>query len=218
MVRNLKDIDLFTFDWSGTVSDDRQPVFHANVALWEFYGLPKIKFEEWVTTHELTVDDWMAKRLPGLNTVGGRERVREQYRLNFNAVTQAGILPQAYPDAFATLAYLAHSGKRIAILSSHPQGNLEHEAERYNLTPYLNRIDGDCRDKNLGIRAILKSTGVNPLRTAYFGDTTHDIKAAKSAEVMSVGLTTGYHTRDQLTKARPDLLLDRLSEIRRHLE
>ncbi len=217
MTRNLKEIDLFAFDWSGTLSDDRQPVFQANFALWEYYGLPKLKFEDWLTTLELTIDDWMAKRLPGLDTIGGRERVREQYKQSFNAVNQAGILPQAYSDSSSTLSHLTSLGKKIVVLSSHPQQNLENEAERYNLSPYITKLVGDCRNKNEGIRKIVQATGISPSRTAYFGDTTHDINAAKKAEVMSVGLTTGYHTREQLTKAKPDLLLDRLSEIRAHL-
>ena len=54
--------------------------------------------------------------------------------------------------------------------------------------------------------------------TAFLvGDTIYDIRAAKSAGVSSVGITTGYHTRDMLAAESPDILVDSLAELAEYL-
>ena len=41
-------IQLVIFDWSGPISDDRRPVYEADMAILRKYRKPAAPFEEWV--------------------------------------------------------------------------------------------------------------------------------------------------------------------------
>jgi len=49
--------------------------------------------------------------------------------------------------------------------------------------------------------------------TYYIGDTAGDIKEAKMAGVRTVAVTWGWHSREKLTVARPDYLIDTPGEL-----
>jgi phosphoglycolate phosphatase len=56
-------------------------------------------------------------------------------------------------------------------------------------------------------RAMLE-TGINPEKTIMIGDTTYDIEMARAANVGALGVTWGYHHRDELTDAGAHIIID----------
>ena len=204
------EVDLIAFDWSGTISDDRIPVYRANVSLHKEFGIPIPDFEEWLKTIRMTVDDAMIEKGVQLD----RNTIRKKYEQSFNAVTASGILPTIYPDALAVLSHLISRGKRLAVLSSHPDKNLILECRRYRLDGFFSFMQGNSRDKALGIREILWSLDVRQERAMYVGDTIHDVAAAKAAGVHSVAVCTGYHPKEKLQSASPTWLIDNLLALR----
>lgn len=50
-------------------------------------------------------------------------------------------------------------------------------------------------------------------RTYYIGDTTGDIREARSAGVRTVAVTWGWHNRERLAQAKPDYLIDKPTEL-----
>jgi phosphonatase-like hydrolase len=61
----------------------------------------------------------------------------------------------------------------------------------------------------------MKSLGIQDARTVMkIGDSQIDIEEGKNAGCgITVGITTGAHTREQLLLARPDYVIDHLSEV-----
>jgi phosphonatase-like hydrolase len=61
----------------------------------------------------------------------------------------------------------------------------------------------------------MKSLGVgSPESVVKVGDTVFDIEEGKNAGCgLSIGITTGAHTRERLASARPDHIVDHLAEI-----
>jgi len=57
--------------------------------------------------------------------------------------------------------------------------------------------------------------GVNDAGTvAKIGDSTIDVEEGKNADCgLTVGITTGAHTRQQLEAAKPDYIIDRISDL-----
>ena len=51
---------LFVFDWSGTISDDRKPVYTANMRLLQGHGKPTMTFEEWLPRTRMTPGEFLA--------------------------------------------------------------------------------------------------------------------------------------------------------------
>lgn len=68
-----------------------------------------------------------------------------------------------------------------------------------------------------GIHIILKELNISPKRTIMIGDSTHDIEAGKEAGVYTCGVTYGYRSKELLTSARPNLLIDDLKDLKKYL-
>ncbi|MCJ7804312.1 hypothetical protein MUP35_01060, partial [Patescibacteria group bacterium] len=49
----------YIFDWSGTLSDDRKPVFEANSRMFSEFGLPRLTFKNWLSINTSTVFDYL---------------------------------------------------------------------------------------------------------------------------------------------------------------
>lgn len=204
------DIQFFLFDWSGTISDDRVPVFKANQLMCQEFGIAQNpSFNAWIRSASVSPSQWFRER----GVKKSAEEIYEIYRRRFNEVITNDASPTVYPDAEETLAHLKNRGIRLAILSAHPEYNLKKEADTYGLFDYFDLIVGDCRDKAQGLKELATMLSAEPTHALYIGDTIYDIRAAKEAGMHSAGITTGYHTPDAIEAEEPDYLLTSLSEL-----
>ena len=202
---------ILIFDWSGVVSDDRMPVYEANMRLLKHYGKPLMTFEEWLVKTKISPREFLADQ----GVTENPEKIFEEYIKIYNKVRAEGIHPVVYEGAKETLRKLADKGEKLIVISSHPEKNLRGEAKEYGVEEYFSSFTGNVKDKTETIIEICKTMGVtpSPLNAAYIGDTIYDIQAAKSAGVYSVGISTGYHMRERLLKENPDQVIDSLSEL-----
>ena len=202
------DIKLVVFDWSGTVSDDIRPVYETYARMAEKFKLKVLSFDEWKGAITVNVDEFF--RNQGIE--GDVSRLLEIYEETFDIVSQS-TMPTVYPDANNIFEYLANKGKKIAVLSLHPEKNVLKEANTYGLAYFTEKIIGGSLDKSVHLIELCKELGVSPKNTIFVGDTTFDIHAAKNAGVFSVAITRGYHSRDLLLKAKPDYIISSLSGL-----
>ncbi len=204
-------IGLLVFDWSGVISDDRRPVYKANMRILREYGKPVLSFEEWLQRSRMTAVEFLAD-----NGVHGEdEELFALYKRYYDDAIRSGIVPEVYPDVHDALQHLMETGKKLAVLSSHPADNLRKEAQHYNLMPFLNSICGSSKEKSSGLIEVCKELGMDPQISLYLGDTVYDIRAAKQAGINSAGVCTGYHAKERLEEERPDFLLENLSELKK---
>ncbi len=141
------------------------------------------------------------------------DEIWELYKKKLNEVVAEGIVPTVYDDALAVLHRLKQNGIRIAILSAHPQYNLTNEARSYGIDSLCDAIVGDQRDKTAGISNLLEELEVPISKSAYIGDTDHDMLAANRAGCSSLAVTTGYHTRERIATANPKAIYDSLTQL-----
>ena len=59
----------------------------------------------------------------------------------------------------------------------------------------------------------MAETGAHADRTVMIGDTTFDIDMARAAGVASVGVTWGYHPREQLVASGAGRIIDAFGEL-----
>jgi ADP-ribose pyrophosphatase YjhB (NUDIX family) len=59
---------------------------------------------------------------------------------------------------------------------------------------------------------------LKPGETLFIGDMEHDIETARHGGIHSCAVLTGYNTLEQLRAAKPDLIVEHLSELRDILE
>jgi len=208
-------LELYVFDWSGVISDDRKPVYESNMRLFDHFGIPNIPFEDWKRRSTLSsvqilrdhnVTEKMAKD----------HEIQEMYEKNLDDVIKEGTVPKVYPEAREVLEFLRNRGKILSVVSSHPEKNLLDEAEGYGVKIYFDLIiAGSGEKKHVKLRETFTRFGKKPEDVLYTGDTIFDIKEAKKAGVHSACVCNGYHEREDLEKENPEFIFENLSELRR---
>lgn len=207
--QNNSEIDVILFDWSGTISDDRLPVYEANKKMCDYWDVPCDSFEVWARGASMTpIEGFRAKGV----TASGDE-IYALYQTYFQESLEQGIRPIVLPDAYETLARLQKAKVPTGIVSAHPQIFLNKEADAYLIHPLIEILQGDARNKIDTLKDVCKIMGADRARTMYIGDTIYDIRSAREAGLISAGVSTGYHTHESLQAENPDHLFTHLSQV-----
>ncbi len=203
-------IKLFVFDWSGTISDDRKPVYEADISILEDCTKKRISFEEWLPNTPMTPIELF--RNHGIHD--HPDGLFDLYMAFYTEVVEEGLKPVVYGDTTNVFDYLARKEKKIAILSSHPKDNLLKEAKDYGLRGYIDLILASSIDKAKGLIEISERLGEKLEDMLYIGDGVHDIRAGKEAGAQTAGIAgtpqRGYHSAAKVEKENPDFMLDDL--------
>lgn len=195
-----RDIKLIQFDWSGTISDDRAPVFSANMRMCDAYGIQKYEdMPTWLKTTTKSVQDWFLMR----GAKASRDEIWDLYNRQFRTVLSEGIKPAMYEDVPEVLRALADQGRKMIVVSSHPAENVKREAQEYGIESFFTTIIGSVAEKSVSIKEICKEYGFETSGTAYVGDMVGDVLAAQKAEVLPVAVSRGYHSEEVLLESNP---------------
>ncbi len=202
MIRNA------IFDWSGTLSDDLVQGYTATMNVFRRLGVAPLTFEAYRREFTLPYMDFYRKfvSLP-----------EEELRFLFLEEISRGEEPDLFPHVRELLSILREQGVRLAILSSHPQEKLEQEVRDFGLHGWFVAVCGSVHDKTSAIRVILERAEFLSSETVYIGDMTHDMEAGKGAEVLTIGVTWGYQTREKLSSCSPGFLADDMEELKEFL-
>lgn len=76
--RQLLNPKIVITDWSGVFSDDRMPVYEANMGILEAHGKSRFPFEEWLSRTTATPIEFLANH----GVVGDRDVLFEEYRVH----------------------------------------------------------------------------------------------------------------------------------------
>lgn len=202
-------MDAVIFDWSGVVSDDRRPVYEANMRILEAHKKPLMEFD---TFFSQTMGNPVEfHQSAGIDITP--EKLFASYKKHFNDVVNSGVVPSIYPRVREVLSFLENRNVRMGVLSSHPERNLRREAESYNVGGFFEIIMRSSRDKVAGIMVISSQLGLSRDSTIYVGDTIYDIRSAKTAGVVSAGVCNGYHSQERLESEGPDFLFKNLADL-----
>lgn len=208
MMEHRLKADVVVFDWSGTLSDDMDSVYDTVVAIRRHFGFDeKVPKEEWQKLTMASAIDFF--RQHGVHM--DKKRIVETFSKFY---AENSDKTHAYKDAFPLLKELKDAGKRIAVVSGHPQEHVEKELARYGfdkLIP-LENVWGSVNDKTGKLKELVERFDVRPDQMVYVGDMIWDVRSAKAAGVKSVALKRGYHG-DMLDSENADLLVEDLTEL-----
>jgi phosphoglycolate phosphatase len=204
MIKNI------IFDWSGTLSNDMVPGYTTAMEVFKKLGLKQITIEQFRQEFTLPYMNFYKKFKPDIK----KEDVDSIYSEIFSSIEE----PKPFPKAREILEFLKEKGIRIAILSSHPQGNLEKEVDKYGFRSFFIDINGGVHDKTDEVLEIMKRNAFEPDETAYVGDMEHDIDAGRKTGVVTIAVTWGYQPAEVLSKKSPDFLIYDLDELKAIIE
>ena len=112
---------------------------------------------------------------------------------------------------------LGKAGFTLAVATSKPEAFAEQILERFDLAKYFTVISGASMDgttKPIVIRQALERLGVKPSASVLMvGDREHDILGAKEVGISSLGVLYGYGSKEELTIANADYIVQTTEEI-----
>lgn len=201
MFRNL------IFDWSGTLVDDLGPVIEATNTVLGKYDIPPLNKETFRRHFRLPYHEFYSEILPHIPL----DELEAHFRPAFDAaVSPVTILPHAREK----LEWCAAVGIRTFVLTAMDTTAFERQMDEFGLRDLFEATYSGVIDKRDVIHRILQDHALNPAETAFIGDMTHDVEAARHGGVSSIAVLTGYNHPEILAAVRPDLTVPDLAVLR----
>ena len=122
------------------------------------------------------------------------------------------------PHARAFLEFCRTHKIRTFLLSTVHADHFKVQCRENRFDLFIDRPYTDVWDKREKIHEILEENNLKPEETLFIGDMEHDVATAKHGGIHSCAVLTGYNTLEQLRAAKPDVIVEHLSELRRLLE
>ena len=212
-----KKIKCAVFDLDGTLLNTIKTInYYLNLALSK-YGLASVSEADTMSF----VGDGATKLIErALLKVGADMALFNSVYKSYNDAYNDSpyYLTEPYEGITDTLSALKRQGIRLAILSNKPDFAVKATADRFfpkNFDIVLGgRENIPLKPSPDALFDILKELQVTPEETAYIGDSEPDILTAKNAEVaLSVFVTYGFRTKEQLALAGATEMIDRIDEL-----
>ena len=149
------------------------------------------------------------------------EKVVAFYRERFSTV---GLFEnELYPGMEEMLKSLKAAGKHLALASSKPRVFVEKILDYFHISDYFDVIMGSeldgTRENKIEIieeclRLLFKGETVEKERCVMVGDRKFDVEAARKVGLKSIGVTYGYGSREELSEAGADVIVDSVEELK----
>jgi phosphoglycolate phosphatase len=125
---------------------------------------------------------------------------------------------EVYPGIRATLEALSTEGHTMCVATSKPRIYAEKILKHFELDQLFKSIhgselDGTHSDKPALIAHVLRSEDLDAEQTYMFGDREHDVIGARANKVVAVGVLWGYGSREELTAAQANFIIERPEDI-----
>ena len=200
---------LLVFDWDGTVMDSTANIVACMRQSLLDIGAGEISEEAMRGTIGLGFAETLERLLPGASAEMG-ERMVERYRHHWFARYREIGIP--FPGLGETLATLAEDGYLLAVATGKGRPGLDHDLKLTGFNRFFTASrtvsEAPSKPHPQMLLDLMEELGCRPEETLMVGDTTFDLDMARNANVASVGVLTGSHSRDELMASGPLTCLD----------
>lgn len=205
MIRNI------IFDWSGTLVDDLPAVLQASNYVLTQAGKPVMSLDTFRAEFQLPFTTFYDRHTPEVPMPQLEEWFHAEFRRAQTSVVEL-------PHARGFLEFCRAHKLRTFLLSTVHADHFKVQCQGNRFDLFLDRPYTDVWDKREKIHEILRDNNLKPDETLFIGDMEHDIATAKHGGIHSCAVLTGYNTLAQLRAAKPDVIVEHLSELRTMLE
>jgi len=199
------------FDWSGTLVDDLPAVLKASNFVLTQAGKTEMSLEEFRAEFSLPFTKFYDRHTPDVPMPQLEEWFHAEFRRAQTSVTEL-------PHARGFLEFCRARKIRAFLLSTVHADHFKVQCGITGFDVFLEKPYTDVWDKREKIHEILSENNLRADETLFIGDMEHDIETARHGGIHSCAVLTGYNTLEQLREAKPDLIVEHLSELRDILE
>ncbi len=220
---NYKDKELIIFDLDGTLIDSIPDLTLAVNIMLSYYNIEPLTIEivtpfvgngakillERALNHAMQPEDIT------------KERFDEAFQIFFAAYRDnLSVDTYLYPGVLETLEYLDNKGYKMAICTNKPFEFIEPILKELSVKQYFTSwVGADSLAKQKPDPAPLfhlaKEMNVTIDKCIMVGDSKNDIKAAKNAEMKSIGVSYGYNYNEHISDYNPDKVVDNFVELQK---
>ena len=206
---------LIILDFDGTLADTRDLIVLTMQQTIQELGLEPRTDEQCASRIGLPLKEAFTTLIPMTDEMG--TRCAETYRRIFNENNAVYTVP-AFPNVLETLQRLSEKGYVLTIASSRSHRSLVEFIENMNLQGVLAYVLGadDVTQAKPHPEPVLRTLEkfACPADEAFVvGDTAYDIEMGRRAGVRTCGVTYGNGTREELTRAGADYVMDDFGEL-----
>jgi len=202
----------------GTLVDSRRIISLSMDAAFEAEGLTAPGYEVTRRIVGLSLDLAIDRIAPREIGADGIARISQSYKDAFiefrkNPETQAPL----YDGALALLERLRADGWEMGVATGKSRRGLDALIERMNLGRFFDAHycadDGASKPDPFMVEANLKALSRLPHEAVMIGDTSFDIHMAQNADVATIGVDWGFHTKAELIECKADIIVSTMADL-----
>ncbi len=197
---------IIIFDWSGVLSDNFHVFYRVVQKMFRELGYLPPSEEEVHRTFTMPYMVFWNKHIPSLT----KEKQDELYKKYIFQEES----PHIFPKVKEAILHLYSKGVRMFIVSSDNSVTLLSEVKKSGLQHCFEKIYPDAHDKQAVIKEVIEQNHLKNEDIYYIGDTVGDIEAGKSNGIKTVGVSWGFQHTEILAMAKPDMMLDDVSQLK----
>lgn len=205
MIRNI------IFDWSGTLVDDLPAVWRTTNYLMRRSGKEELSEDQFRERFTLPFAKFYERYVPERSL----SELKSWWHEYFPSVEH---LVEPLPQSHGFLEFVKGRGVQTYICSAIHYKQFIPQSERAGFMHLIDARYVDIDDKVERIHDIISENGLEAGETLFIGDMEHDVEAAKSGNLLSCAVLTGYNGLGQLRRTNPDIIVENLNELRSVLE
>jgi phosphoglycolate phosphatase len=219
----MKQYPLLVFDWDGTLVDSIERIVTSLQHASRHAADTDISEARAKNVIGLGLMEAISQLHPELDTQRESdtlENIAEAYRQHYlyDNPTPAPL----FAGVSELLASLQNEGYTLAISTGKSRAGLERSIHEHKLAKYFatTRCAGENKSKPHPemLHEILQQLNFSAAQALMIGDSEHDLKMAKNANMQSIGVTQGVHDRATLAKHNPLVCLSDITELTDYLK
>jgi pyrophosphatase PpaX len=210
--RRFQEVTAVLFDFDGTLVDSMEVIsFCFNGALRK-YGLAEVSQDEVAPM----IGQPLTRMFEATTNLVPAHLLTEEYRRVFaeHAPGSSNLFP-----GVAELIPSISTTRKLGLVTSRNSPGAIRLLQNFGLDEHFSAVVGIDHVMNgkpdpEPVLLALKELCTPAAKTVLVGDTPDDVKAGKLAGTLTIGITTGSFTWDQLTEAGADHVVDSIAELR----
>lgn len=206
------------FDCDGTLVDSQHMIVATMTGAFARMGLPEPAREAVLGIIGLSLPEAVAKLVPGLDAATV-DKTADTYRTIYTEQQfRLSETAPLYPGALEALSVLtAQPDMLIGIVTGKSRRGLDAILATHGLSQTFAVLrtadDGPSKPHPFMVTDAVAELGADVARTVVVGDTGFDMAMARAAGAHAIGVTWGYHGRDELNAAGAEVIIDSFDEL-----
>ncbi len=218
----MSDIKLVIFDLDGTLIDTVSLVVNSLSAAFNHFGYIPPSEKEIRSISGLRIDIALRQLAPNLSNEQ-LNLVGEKYRQNYLHSALSANREPLFEGALELIDELSRRDNFLmAIATGKPMAGTKRILKEHNIINYFSSLQTPDNNKSKPnpqmIYSAMEKVGAKKENSLMIGDTVHDMHLAKNANVKSIAVGWGYHTKEELIKAGADSFTDRFDNLLKKID